>query len=446
MPRDYLKDIVGFEHLHLHSDFSLLDGYGRVEEYAERATKINQKFLCVSDHGMMAVIPRQIRACEENGISPLFGCELYLQDKHPDKETFEKMSGEEKRTIRKSYHLLAIAYTNEGYKNLVTLSSWAWMNGFYYKPRVTHEQLRKHKEGIIFTSCCYNSEIGQAFDKGGEEAGYEMIEKYLAQFGKDFYLEMILLDFPKQKPYNEFIVKAHAKYHIPLILTQDCHYCNKEDSKYQRYMLMIQKDTSIKEIEKKLSEEDKADIFELQDTNLWMKSEEELNEKWLEMYQDSIPYDLFVQAKKNTVEIARKAKGVEIDRNSKLPQLPDAEEKFKDALIQGVKWRGVHKQKRYIDRIKEEYELICRKGFASYFLIQKQIIDEARRICPKLLGWGDGSEALGPGRGSCAGSLCCFCLGITDVDPIKHNLLFSRFLSESRGGKTIKLRFTKKSA
>ena len=768
----------------------------------------------------------------------LHNCELYLQDKHPSKDVFEKMTSEEKKGIRKSYHLLAIACNNTGYSNLVKLSSWAWLHGYYYRPRVTHEQLLKHKEGIIFTSCCYNSEIGQAFDKSGEDAAYAMIEKYRDQFGENFYLELMLLDFAKQKPYDEFIIKAHDKYKIPLIVTNDClpgdtlvdtfdrglkrldevcvgdlvkthkgryrevqviasrksdviydvrskcggtvfsatgnhkvqvakningefvlswkkilelakddyllkrklsisdfcknddvksidlcslldgkyktsknkcglwldadnfrsghrfdckndiiiprylpcdndfmrvlgwyiaegscditsyklhfalhesevevaeflckyfrkfgihpkivqvtkhgiavelsskvfnivfrklaghrgdkkrlpsfnnpwfakcwswnqlreiikawaegdghrskrvksffstskrlmyevccvltslgfpcqpyrrdnlakgwndlwcisfsknraieldkclngesfsqscgfwkdagefwatkylkrverihedivydlqieedesftanlmsvhncHYCNEEDSRYQRYMLMIQKETSIKEIEKKLSAEDRMDIFELQDSNLWMKSEQELNQKWWDMYKDVIPYELYVQAKKNTVEICKKAKGVEIDRSVKLPQFPDAEDRLKDAIVAGAKWRGAGGNKKYVDRLKEEYELICRKGFASYFLIQKQITDEARRICPSLLGWGDGSEAVGPGRGSAVGSLVCYCLGITDVDPIKHNLLFSRFLSESRGGKSVKLRFSKKVA
>lgn len=427
-----------------YTDFSLLDGYGTVEEYAKRATEINQQFLCVSDHGMMAVIPRQIRACEENGIKPIYAIELYVQDKHPSKDDFVKMTAEEKKAIRKSYHLLAIAYNNTGYRNLVQLSSWAWLNGFYYRPRVTHEQLLKHREGIIFTSCCYNSEIGQAFDKGGEEAGFQMIEKYMAMFGENFYLEIMLLDFNKQKPYDIFIIKAHDKYHLPIFVSNDCHFCEKEHSKFQRYMLMIQKDTSIKQIEKKLSEEDRAEIFELQDTNLWMKSERELNEKWLEMYQDAIPLDLFIKAKETTVQVCHKAKGVEIDRSSKLPQFPDADERLKECLIAGMKWRGHTRQRKYVDRLKEEYELICRKGFSSYFLIQKQMTDEARRICPKLIGWGDGSEAVGPGRGSGCGSLSLYYLGVTDVDPIRHNLLFSRFLSESRGGKTMKMKFTGK--
>lgn len=535
---------------------------------------------------MMGAIPRQIRACEEYDLHPIFACELYCNNLHPPKDVFDSMSSEDKRnlvddsgfSLRKSYHLLAIAFNNIGYRNLVRLCTWGWMNGFYYRPRVTYEAINQHKEGIIFTSCCYNSEIGQAFDRKGEDAAFDMVEKYMAMFGENFYLELMLLDFSKQKPYDQFIIKAHAKYHIPLILTNDCHYCNEEDSKYQRYMLMIQKETTVQDIEKKLSAEDKADIFELQDTNLWMKSEEEMNRKWTEMYSDVIPDDLFIQAKKNTVEICRKAKGVELDRNVKLPQIPDADLKFKDALFEGFKKRGLS-GRQYESRLKEEYELICRKGFASYFLIQKQMTDQARKICPELLGWGNGDEAVGPGRGclspdtkivvggrlipierirvndlvttmdgsqnivekvhqyenndsmvlikcygddhgisltpehlvyikklgnadydwmradqisvgdygfspvedygclvmevkqlppepkvydltvannhnyltssclvhnSACGSLACYCLRITDVDPIKHNLLFSRFLSENRGGKSMRLRFGKK--
>jgi DNA polymerase-3 subunit alpha len=172
-----------------------------------------------------------------------------------------------------------------------------------------------------------------------------------------------------------------------------------------------------------------------------MKSEEELNEKWEKDYKDIIPYELFCQAKENTVKICEKAKGIKLDRSFKLPQVPDCDEKLKEETQKGYLKRKLPKNQKYLDRIKEEYSLICRKGFSSYFLIQKMMVDEARRISPKLLGFGDGSEAVGPGRGSVGGSLISYCLGITDVDPIYEGLLFSRFLSESRGGRKIKLRF-----
>jgi len=449
-------EITGFEHLHLHSDFSVLDGFGSVEEYCVRAPQINQKFLTISDHGMMGAIPRQIRGCEKindkygkDTLSPIFAVELYMNRLQPEmteqdegKKIYSSLTEEEQSEFKSSSHLLAIAYSNEGYKNLVRLSSWGWTKGFYRRPRVNYEQLLKYKEGIIFTSCCYASEIGRAFDKGGEEAGFNMVERYVEMFGKEhFYLEIMLLDFKKQKPYDAFIIKAKEKYGLKIILTNDCHYCNKEDSQYQRLMLMMQTNRTIAEIEKALKEDSNQDFFELQDANLWMKSEEELNEKWLKDYSEIIPYELFQEAKKNTVKICEMAKGVTFDRSLKLPIVEDCDEKLKQFVLEGFKKRNLPQTKTYGSRIREELSLITRKGFSSYFLIQKMMTDEARRVCPSLLGWGDGSEAVGCGRGSAAGSLVCYCLGITDIDPIREDLLFSRFLSESRGGRSMILEF-----
>lgn len=443
-------ETCGFEHLHLHSDFSLLDGYGMVEEYAARAKQINQQFLCVTDHGVMGSVPRQIRACEKNKVNPIHGCELYvnpmqmeLKEGEAAADYVKNMSDEEKVKFRKSYHLLGIAYNEIGYSNLVKLSSWGWTKGFYFRPRVNHEQLLKHKEGIIFTSCCYNGEIGQAFDRGGEEEAFAMLEKYMEMFMPHFYLEMMLLDFEKQKPYDAFIVKAHNKYGIPVVVTQDCHYCLKEDSKMQRLMLMVQTGSTIQEIQAKMESGEKTDFFELQDQNLWMKSEEEIDEKWALDYKDIIDYEILKQAKRNTVEICNKAKGVQLDRSIKLPKIESDDEKLLDGIEVGLRKRGIPKtNKKYMERIKEEYSLIKQKGFSSYFLIQKMMTDEARRISPKLLGWGDGSEAIGPGRGSVCGSLIAYVIGITDVDPLKHDLLFSRFLSPARGGRSMKLKFS----
>ena len=425
--------------------YSLLDGYAMVEEYAAYSKEVNQQYLCVSDHGMMGVIPRQIKACDKFNLSPIFAVELYVNPHQTLKSEWDYtkrqfMDAGETHKIRKSYHLLAIAYNNEGYKNLVRLSSWAWMEGLYYKPRVNHDILLKHKEGIIFTSCCYISEIGQAFDRGGEEEAFPMVEKYIDMFGENFRLEIMLLDFHKQKPYNIFILKCHEKYNVPLILTQDCHYCKEEDSHYQRLTLMINQKSTIQEVEEKVKAGKADELFELQDKNLWMKSEDELNQKWESDYRDVIDYDLFKQAKANTVEICQMV-DVQLDRSMKLPRIENANEKLKELVMKGFIARNLPKTQEYQKRLKEEYSLICRKDFSSYFLIQKLMTDEARRVSPGLIGWGDGSEAVGPGRGSAVGSLVCYCLGITDVDPIKHDLLFSRFLSPARGGKMIKLRF-----
>jgi len=207
-------------------------------------------------------------------------------------------------------------------------------------------------------------------------------------------------------------------------------------------MIMIQTNKTIQDLEKAKAEN--ADLFELQDQNLWMKSEEELNQFWESRYRDDVDYDLFKQAKANTVAICERAKGVELDRTIKLPILPDENDVLKEEIFKGFKRRQLPMTKEYSDRLKEEYSLICDKEFSSYFLIEQMMTDEARRKAPEILGFGDGSEAVGPGRGSACGSLVCYCLGITDVNPIPHGLLFSRFLSPARGGKSMKVRFNKK--
>jgi DNA polymerase-3 subunit alpha len=464
--------IMGFEHLHSHSDFSLLDGFAMVSEYAERKKEINQKYLCITDHGVMGAVPQQVSESEKHNLFPLFGCELYVNHMQPEVEnreqsaeyrkslgdgsTEDRTTSDKKPSIMqkkfdKSCHLLAVAYNNVGYSNLVRLTSWAWIHGYYRRPRVNHDVLQKYKEGIIFTSSCGNSEIANAFMGGrdenkkpifDEDAGLQMLEKYMAMFGDNFYLELMMLDWKMQKPYDQFLIKAHDKYHIPLIITQDCHYCKQEHSHNQRLMLMQQNKRTLGEIEAMIDAGDAEDLFELQDTNLWLKSEDELNVKWELDYKDIIPYELYKQSKANTVKLCEYAKGVEIDRQIKLPKMPDAEELLMEDIKKGFIARHCPKTPEYSKRIKEEYELICEKGFASYFLIQKMMTDEARIKGPELLGFGDGSEAVGPGRGSACGSLVAYCLRLHDVEPIIHDLRFSRFLSPARGGKQMRVRHT----
>lgn len=441
--------VMGYENLHRHSDFSLLDGFARVSEYAEYQKEINQKFLCITDHGVMGAIPEQIAESEKHNLFPLYGVELYVNPMQPKSDSraetaeFRKhLCEEDQKKFDKSRHLLAIAYNNVGYSNLVALTSWGWIHGYYRRPRVNHEILMQHKEGIIFTSTCANSEIAQAFFAGGDEAGYEMLEKYMAMFGEHFYLELMMLDFKDQRPYDAFLLRAHDKYHIPLIMTTDCHYCRKEHSFNQRLMLMQQNKRTIAEVQAMIDSGEAEDLFELQDTNLWLKSEDELNEMWEQKFSDVIDYELFKQSKANTVKIAEFAKGVEINREVKLPQIPDADVVLWEEIKKGFTKRGCPATIEYSKRIKEEYELITQKGFASYFLIQKMMVDEARRIAPEILGFGDGSEAVGPGRGSVCGSLVAYCLRLHDVEPIIHGLKFSRFLSPARGGWQMKIRHT----
>lgn len=445
--------ITGFEHVHRHSHYSLLDGLGQVWEYAQKSKSVNQKYLCITDHGVMGAIPQQIAESEAHGLYPIFGIEFYInrmQFKAACREESSKfragLSDDEKKRFNKNSHLLAIAYNAEGYKNLVQLSSWAWIHGHSGippRPRINWEILMQHRAGLIVTSTCANSEIANAFFKGGDDAGFDMVEQYLAAFGDKFYLELMMLDFKDQKPYDAFLIRAHNRYNIPMLLSQDCHYCNKENSHHQRLMLMMRNGRTVQEIQALIASGDADDLFELQDENLWMKSEDELNEKWEKDYTSIIDYEIYKIAKANTVKVCELAKGVELDRSIKLPTIQDEKNKLLELIKRGVVERGVPKTKLYLDRIKEEYQLICEKGFASYFLIQRMMVEEGVQVCPELYGWDKdfGWFARGPGRGSVCGSLVAYCLDLHDVEPVRHGLLFSRFLSPARGGRQMKVRF-----
>lgn len=429
------------------------DGFSTVAEYAEYSKEVNQKYLCITDHGTMAVIPGQIAEADKHNLTPIFGCEMYINKMQPkvnsrdESAEFRKgLSEAEQKVFDKSNHLLGIAYNNEGYRNLVRLTSWGWIHGYYRKPRINHEILQQHKAGIIFTSTCANSEIANAFFEGGDEAGFAVVKQYLDWFGENFYLELMMLDFKLQAPYDAFLIRAHDKYNIPFILTQDCHYCKKEHSQNQRLMLMINTKRTIHEVKALIESGQADDLFELQDENLWMKSEDELNAKWESDYQEVIDYEIYKQAKANTVKVCEKARGVSLDRTIKLPQFEDDKAKLLEHIKKGIVIRAIPtngaKGAKYINRIKEEYELICNKGFASYFLIQKMMVDEAFRVCRELYGFSDASMARGPGRGSIGGSLVGYLLDLHDVDPVENDLYFSRFLSKARGGKQMKTRFT----
>jgi DNA polymerase-3 subunit alpha len=443
---------VGVEHIHTHSHYSLLDGIGTIEEHAERRKEINQRFLCITDHGVMGAIPDQIKEGEAKGLHPLFGCELYTNRLQPEVEyraqsaEFRKdLSEADQKKFDRSPHLVAVAETDEGYSNLVRMSSWAWMHGFYRKPRINYDILRKYHEGIVFTTACAASQTAVAFFDHGEEAAYAELEELISIIGKNhLYLEINMLDFEPQKPYNQFMIKCHYKYGLPLYLAQDAHYAKKEHALLQQLALLGQTKRTLADINAMIASGEAGDIFELQDKNLYIKSEHELDEMYDLKYKDIIPYDLYVMAKENSVRIAERCKGVQIDREVKLPQFPEAEAKLWEETERGFKLRGCPDNSLYHERIKEEYDLICEKGFASYFLIEKEMLDVARVEGAKILGFGSPADIVGPGRGSVCGSLLAYCLRIHDVEPIIHDLRFSRFLSPARGGKQQRIRHTQK--
>ena len=433
---------TGFEHMHTHSHWSILDGFQTISEGCEAAKKIGSTTFALTDHGSLSGYPELLRETKKFNLSPIFGCEFYYQPNHPSsKSDFDVMNAEDRKKIKKSYHLIGIAKNEKGYKNLIKLSSWSHLVGKYFKPRLNKEILKTYQDNIAWSSCCCSSEMGVALLQEENEDKAEQLVKEYKEMLDDFRMEIMLIDYKLQPDYNKFILKMSDKYGIPVHLTNDVHYATQDCSQYQRKMIMINTRSTIASVEEKLAEDPESDIFELQDSTLFMRSELELNAAWQNKHS-YIDFDLFQQSKTNAVKLANDCRGVKIDSTPKLPVIENAEEKLAEALQDGLRMRGVAKSRKYLYRLREEYDLICRKGFCSYFMTLVKIMDEAKRMTPQILGYGSPFDAIIPGRGSGVGSLCLYVLGITDVDPIKHDLLFSRFLSENRGGKSLKLKFS----
>ena len=261
----------------------------------------------------------------------------------------------------------------------------------------------------------YDFQIGEKYDS---------IHQCVVELDDYYVVPVKMLEVvPYEKEVYCLQVEEDHSFIANFYAVSNCHYCRKDHSHFQRLMLMRQTKRTIQDIEI-LAASGTTDLFELQDQNLWMKTESELNEKWESDYSEIIDYELYKQSKANTVAICQKAANVKIDRRVKLPKFPDEELMLREEIEKGRIKRMLPNTPEYNSRIKEELDLICEKGFVSYFLIQKMMIDEARRKCPELLGFGDGSEAVGPGRGSFCGSLVAYCLELHDIEPIKHGLLF----------------------
>jgi DNA polymerase-3 subunit alpha len=427
-----------FVHLHLHDEYSLLDGFSKVEDYATRAEEFGWKYLSVTNHGMMGQIPRQFKACQRLGLTPIYGCEIYVNDFHEYREYMLKKADEMplpegfssleelRSSFKKNYHVVLLAKNEIGFKNLLKITSDAWINGYYRRPRATHEFLQSHSEGLLCGSACLAGPISSCILQDKIDRAYKAAEFYKSMFSEDFFIEIMLLDLKEQKLVNKHLIKIAQDLNIDLVLTNDCHYLNKDDSYFQDILLLMQNNNTITDLENK-----KDEVFQFSAKGLWFKTAEELDETWKNEHQ-YIPEKIYQQAKLNALKFAEKCK-VEIDTTLKIPEFknyPDNVPKLMrnpdDCLrfmgFEGLKRRKLDDKQEYKDRIEMELDVIKQKKFANYFLIVKDMVDFAIN---------NGIE-IGPGRGSAPGSLLCFCLGITDVDPIVHVLFFERFLNIAR--------------
>ena len=392
---------MAFTHLHLHTEYSLLDGACRIGKLMDRVKSLGQNSVAITDHGVMYGVIDFYNAAKENGVKPIIGCECYVAAR----SRHEKVHGID----NKRYHLVLLCENETGYKNLIAMVSRAWTEGFYTKPRIDRELLSKHSEGLIALSGCLAGEVSSCLARGDYSGAKEAALWYRDLFGKDrYYLEIQNHGLREQLEINPDIIRLSRETGIPLVATNDCHYLEKEDSSLQQVLICIQTNHTLGE----------ETGLEFSTDEFYVKSEEEM----LSLFSD-IP-----EAISNTQKISEMCNLDFEFGNTKLPhfEVPnnmDHFEYFKNQCFFGLcKHFGDNPPQNYVERLNYELEVINKMGYVDYFLIVHDFIRHAKsRNIP-----------VGPGRGSGAGSLAAFCIGITGIDPIKYNLLFERFLNPER--------------
>ena len=397
----------GFVHLHLHSEYSLLDGACRIREIPKRAKECGHTAVALTDHGVMYGAVAFYRACKEEGIRPIIGCEVYVAPR----SRFEKGSGD-----AHPYHLVLLCENEVGYRNLIHLVSRAFTEGFYSKPRVDLELLREHSEGLIALSACLAGRIPQLLLRGDYTSACQHAKELSSIFGKDnFYIELQNHGLEEQKQVLPLLIQLAKDCDLPLVATNDCHYLRRTDALMQSVLLCIQTNRQLED-GRPIGFE--TDEFYYKDT------------KEMEML-----FGRFEGALENTVRIAERC-AFDFDfTQTHLPKFPtpagESAAEHLRALAQNgfLKRRAAghlhperHSDEEYLARMEYELDVIERMGYADYFLIVQDYVNFARS--KKI--------PVGPGRGSGAGSIVAFFLGITDVDSLYHDLLFERFLNPER--------------
>lgn len=369
---------MSFVHIHLHTDFSCLDGFGLISEYTKKAADNNVPFFAVTDHGMGAAFPKMIEECQKNNITPIFGCEFYVNNFHHLVPEFSTLSDEMKKKVRKNNHLVLIANSNKGYENLVKLISNSWIDGFYYKPRVTWESIKEYSEGLTCSSACLGSELSQYVLNGDMKNAYRIASEYKELWPEDYYIELQMIKMKEQDVVNLGLIKIAKDLNIPTVITNDVHYCEKEDFYNHRLQLLINSRGTI----------NNPGDFEFHTDQLWYKTEQELDELWKSDYSNNIPYEIYEQSKRNTLIICQKC-NVEIDTSPKFPVIEDANSKMLSQCLEVLDKKKLRQNLTYMERLAHEYKVITDKEYSSYFMLVKQVIDWA-----KSEGW-----SVGPGRG-----------------------------------------------
>ena len=398
----------GFVHLHLHSEYSLLDGACRISEIPKRVKECGQEAVAITDHGVMYGVVAFYEACRREGVKPIIGCEVYVA---PTSRFDKTHTGE-----GYADHLVLLCENETGYRNLIELVSLSFTEGFYSKPRVDEELLRRYSDGLIALSACLGGRIPKLLAKGDVAEAQRCAQKYASIFGKDhFYIEIQDHGLAEQRIVLPLLVELAKQCDLPLVATNDCHYLRRQDAATQAVLMCIQTNTTV---DAGRPAAFATDEFYLKDTN-----------------DMSMTFHKYPEAVANTCRIAERC-NVDFDFSTTyLPKFPCPEGKDAVLYLRELAARGFEKRvesghirfekgtrKDYLDRMEYELSVIAEMGYADYFLIVQDYVNFAKSK----------DIPVGPGRGSGAGSLVAFVLGITDVDPIQFELLFERFLNPER--------------
>ncbi|MDZ7715955.1 MAG: DNA polymerase III subunit alpha [Balneolaceae bacterium] len=394
---------MNFSHLHCHTQFSMLDGAASISQLIQKSKNHGMPAISITDHGNMFGVPEFVSKAHQNDVKPIIGCEFYVTP-----------SGMDNRQDRTRYHQVLLAKNMTGYKNLMKLCSLGYTEGLYYKPRIDKELLAEHAEGLIATTCCLASEINQNILEGDKENAKRIFEWYLNLFGDDYYVELQRHGLKDQNHCNEVLVKWAREYNVKMVATNDCHYVEREDSEAHDILLALQTNADINDPNRFRFTDDNNNL----NKEFYLKTPEEMQE----LFSD-LPESI-----ENTNEIIEKVDKIDLSSELLLPHysIPDNFDSMdvylKHLTLEGAKKRYGEIPQEVSERIQQELNIIKKMGFAGYFLIVQDFTTEARKR----------GVFVGPGRGSAAGSVVAYCLGIINIDPLEYDLLFERFLNPER--------------
>ena len=393
--------MTSFVNLHLHTEYSLLDGACRIDALMERLKELGQTACAITDHGVMYGCVDFYKAAKKAGIKPIIGCELYVAPRTRFDRVYELDSD--------AFHLVLLCKSMEGYRHLIKLCSAGFTEGFYNKPRVDWELLQQHHEGLVCLSACLAGQVQQLLMHGNYAAAKECALRYDALFGRgNYYLELQDHGIPEQKQVNAGLMQLHRETGIPLVCTNDCHYLRREDAEMHDVLLCIQTGKTLED----------QNRLKFQGSEFYVKSGDEMAQLFPEA----------PEALENTCRIAEMCQMDFVFGKYHLPafQLPagetDARHYMERLCWEGFQQRYPDGPEEYRERLRYELDMIARMGFVEYFLIVGDFVNYAKRQ----------GIPVGPGRGSGAGSMAAYCMRITDVDPMRYNLYFERFINPER--------------